>query len=710
MSKVKTIFLREFRWYFNSPIAYIFLVAWLGLSGWFFAHGLFISNQATISGFFGFVPLFFLFFVPAVCMRLLSEEEKSGTSEILATMPIRDWEIITGKYLSALALVGVGIACTLLFPITVQFVGPIDWGVVISSYVGLVLLSAGFCAIGIFASSLTKSQVVAFIVSIFLCFIFFMLGKILQMVPSGIVSIVQYFSIDHHLDSLGRGVIDSRSVVYFLSMIAFFLSFAFYFYRRAKQRVLSGVAVGVVFGIMVVVNFLSYNLFVRLDLTSGNVYSLSRASVRMMRSLEDPVIVRAYITSQLPFPYNVKSQYTKDLLAEYRAKSRGKVKFECISPVEQKEKIEAQRAGIFPLQFTEVKQGEYGVKEGYMGLTMLYGENKEVIPVIENVGGLEYDITSRIKKLTSKGMKHVVFTAGHGEVELQDRILGKLREQYQVSTVNPDTGEIPVDATSMVVLGPKIQFGESAIQRMKQTFESGRTCAFFVDRVDVDFERFMGRKVETGLEKLLSGYGVSFRDGLVLDMQNQVVGITMQRGHFSMQNFVPYPFFPKITDLDKENAVVRDLESIVFPFASAVEGGTPVARSSKASWIKQDITSLNPMQQYYPEPTDEKGPFNLAVSLEKPSRCLVVGCGRIAEGRYASGANTAFLLNTIDWLAQDEELIEIRSKGISERPLRPTSKIQKRVVTWVDMLLPSLALIVVGMVRWRRREKKVYEV
>ena len=577
MSNVRTIFLKEWREYFNSPVAYVVLVTWLVLSGWFFMSGLFLSGEATISGFFSFAPLLFLFLIPAVSMRLLSEEERLGTSELLAVAPLNDWEIITGKYLAALALIGLGIVCTLIYPLSVSFIGPLDWGVVVSSYLGLILLAAGFCAIGIFASSLTKSQVVAFIISAILSFILFMLGKILIVVPTAIVGIVQYLSIDYHLNSFSRGVVDSRGVLYFLSMIGFFLSFAFYSYRRTKDRALSATAIGILFGIIIVVNFLSSHIFTRLDLTSGNIYSLSRASTKMVRGLDDPIIVRAYITKKLPFPYNTKARYTNDLLSEYRAKSRGKISLKLIDPLDRDIKMEAQRSGIFPLQITEIKEGEYCVKEGYMGLAILYGDKREVIPVIENTATLEYDISSKIKKLIAQEKKHIVFTNGHQEIEPNEKVIQKLREQYNISKVNPDTQDIPLDATSLVILGPKTEFGDTAVERINKALSVGKTCAFFLDKIDVNLEKFMGRKINTGLEGLLKSYGVEFKDGLVLDMQNQVVGITMQRGSFRMQNFIPYPFFPKVSNFDKENPIVRELESMVFPFVSPVEGGIPIA-------------------------------------------------------------------------------------------------------------------------------------
>lgn len=707
MKDVKTIFIRELRSYFNSPVAYIVIIAWLLLSGWFFTSGLFLSNQAQISNFFDLAPMFFLLIVLPVCMRLLAEEEKLGTVEILSTMPLQDWTIITGKYLAAVAVVKIGILLTLIYPISVAFIGPLDWGVVISSYIGLIFLAAGFCAIGIFASSITKSQVVALIISVVCCFFFFILGKLLGIMPGGIVSVLQYLSIDYHLQSMGIGVIDSRNVIYFLSMIAFFLCFTFYFYRKAKHRILSAMGTLVVLGIIIVANILSYNIFFRLDLSSGKVYSISRASVKMIRTLEDPIIIRAYMTSKLPFPYNTRSKYVKDLLSEYKIKSRNKVKFEFIDPQDQEKKMEAQRAGIYPLQFQEVKEGEFGVKEGFMGLEFLYGDKKEIIPIIEDIGSLEYDVTSRIKRLTSTEEKTIGFTKGHNETPLDERIKEEISKRYRVEEIDVDSSEIPSKFSTLLMLGPKSTYGDTAIQKIKNFLESGKTCGFLLDRMNTNTEYFFAFPINSGLDKLLSSYNVKLKDGLVLDYQNQVIGITMQRGNFRIQNLVPYPFFPKATDLNKTNSIVRDLSTVILPFVGALEGGTPLIKSSQKSWLKQDIKSINPMEQQVPLPPEEKGPFNLAVTSEKP-RFIVTGTSKFVEPNYLSGSNVALFLNIIDWLAQDEELIAIRSKGVSERPLKTTSKAVKRTIRWLDILLPSVLLVLVGLIRWRKRNKRTF--
>ena len=237
MKNIKTIFLKELRYYFDSPIADIVIVAFLLVNGFFFTVSLFLNNQATIIGFANNVPLFFLFFIPAITMRLFSEEVKSGTIEILTTLPVKDFEIVLGKYLSALALMSVSLFLTIIYPITVGFLGDIDFGMVVGTYIGLFLLGAGFVSVGIFASSLTKNQIVAFIICFLMCFAFFVIGKLLAILPPGLIGIFEFLGIDSHFDNISKGVIDSRDLLYYFSLIGFFIFLTLYFMGSRRWRI-----------------------------------------------------------------------------------------------------------------------------------------------------------------------------------------------------------------------------------------------------------------------------------------------------------------------------------------------------------------------------------------------------------------------------------------------------------------------------------------
>jgi len=219
MSPALVISRREIRTYFNSPVAYIVVTVFTVITGYLFFTQLFLEKQAELRQLFGFMPFLFMFMVPAVTMRLLADERASGTLELLSTMPVRDWEIVIGKFLAALALVCTAVGLTLVFAISVRLLGPLDRGPAIGGYVGLVLMGGAFVAIGVMCSAFTRNSIVAFIAAFGISFALYLFGKLTQFMPEALQPVVSFLSIDGHFDNISRGVIDTRDVVYYLSII-----------------------------------------------------------------------------------------------------------------------------------------------------------------------------------------------------------------------------------------------------------------------------------------------------------------------------------------------------------------------------------------------------------------------------------------------------------------------------------------------------------
>jgi ABC-2 type transport system permease protein len=223
MQNTLVIFRKELRSFFNSPVAYVVIVVFLAIVGWFFSTNLFLANVASLRVVFEIVPLVFLFFAPAVTMRLLAEERKAGTLELLATRPVRDLEIVLGKFLAAWALLGAALVPTLVYAVTVAALGRVDPGPVIAGYLGLLLLGGAYVAIGLWASSITENQIVAFIVGFLVMLAFFLFDKVLVFIPESLQSVFEFLSIDHHFSSIARGVLDTRDLIYFASLLGFSL-------------------------------------------------------------------------------------------------------------------------------------------------------------------------------------------------------------------------------------------------------------------------------------------------------------------------------------------------------------------------------------------------------------------------------------------------------------------------------------------------------
>jgi ABC-2 type transport system permease protein len=223
LSNTNTIFRKELRSYFNSAVAYVVIVVFLAIVGWVYTSSMFLINVASLRLMFEWIPLVFLFVVPAITMRLLAEEKKAGTIELLTTKPLHDWEIVAGKFFAAWMLIALALLPTLIYYITIAFLGDIDNGPVIGGYIGLLLMAGVYIAVGLLASSLTENQIVAFIVGLLLMFALFLMDKVLIFIPDFMISVVEYLGIDFHFSNIARGVIDTRDVVYFLSVLGFSL-------------------------------------------------------------------------------------------------------------------------------------------------------------------------------------------------------------------------------------------------------------------------------------------------------------------------------------------------------------------------------------------------------------------------------------------------------------------------------------------------------
>lgn len=225
MKSIWTIARRELWAYFNSLMAYIMLVAFLGFSGfftWIYGADVFMVNQASLQSFFGIAYWTLFFFIPALTMHLFAEENRSGTIELLLTKPVANWQVVMGKFLATLILIFAALAFTFPYYLTVANIGQIDHGAVISGYLGLILMSGAYISLGILFSSLVHNQIVAFLLSLFTGVFFQIIFGLLASATSGTLSyILSYLDLSGHFESIARGVVDSKDLVFFLSMMVF---------------------------------------------------------------------------------------------------------------------------------------------------------------------------------------------------------------------------------------------------------------------------------------------------------------------------------------------------------------------------------------------------------------------------------------------------------------------------------------------------------
>ena len=223
MTPIKTIALKEFKDYFISPIAYIVISLFLIVTGWFFFSTFFIYGRADLRDFFALLPITFSFFVPAVTMRMFAEEKNVGSYESLLTMPVSFSHIAQGKFFAASAFAAAMLLPTLSYPLFISFIGDVDLGPVAGGYLGAILLGGAYCSIGLFASALTRNQIIAFIIGCAMCFTLAIIDRMLFFIPERLVPIVEYLSANAHFTNISKGIIDSRDLIYFASVIFIFI-------------------------------------------------------------------------------------------------------------------------------------------------------------------------------------------------------------------------------------------------------------------------------------------------------------------------------------------------------------------------------------------------------------------------------------------------------------------------------------------------------
>ncbi|MGD9825194.1 ABC transporter permease subunit [Desulfobacter sp.] len=223
MTPIKTIALKEFKDYFISPVAYIVISLFLIVTGWFFFSTFFIYGRADLRDFFALLPITFSFFIPAVTMRMFAEEKNVGSYESLLTMPVSFTHIALGKFFAASAFAAAMLVPTLSYPLFISFIGSLDLGPVIGGYLGTMLLGGAYCSIGLFASALTRNQIIAFIIGCAICFTLTIIDRMLFFVPERLVPVVEYLGANAHFTNISKGIIDSRDLIYFASVIFIFI-------------------------------------------------------------------------------------------------------------------------------------------------------------------------------------------------------------------------------------------------------------------------------------------------------------------------------------------------------------------------------------------------------------------------------------------------------------------------------------------------------
>jgi gliding-associated putative ABC transporter substrate-binding component GldG len=503
-----------------------------------------------------------------------------------------------------------------------------------------------------------------------------------------------------------------------------------------------------VIGSLIAVNVLALEFFARADLTRDGQFTLSEATVKTLEELPDPVRIEAYFTENLPPPYGNNARYVRDLLEEYFARNSSDFSFQFIDPAssksdadkEKKKNVQKdifgrtvreateletklQELGIPPVELRVNEDDKLEIKRIFMGLAVHYGDQTEVIPVVQNTGNLEYELTTIIRKLVRPRIPKVAFLVGHDGPDPKKemgRLWGVLGQLYDLSELDLRQAPMMEDLDALIVAGPKSALGAEELNQIDQFITGGGSAAFLLDAISVDQQTLQTEPKTHGLQGLLSRYGVVPSSKLVLDKTCSTINVMRQQGYMRVAQQVAYPFMPVSEDLDKEHPLTRGLGQVALPFVSPLvieesKAGHQVdvlVRSSKESWLADAPFNMDPFQRWTLDALGKQSahPLVAVVKLKqtstRQSRVLVAGSSSFLTDQFMQPSNEALVLNLMDWLVLDEDLLAVRTRGLAAAPLDELEDSQRLTVKYANIVGLPVLFMLFGLVRWRRREAR----
>jgi ABC-type uncharacterized transport system involved in gliding motility auxiliary subunit len=479
----------------------------------------------------------------------------------------------------------------------------------------------------------------------------------------------------------------------------------------------------------------------RTDWTEGQVYTLSPSTISVLDQLEEPLLIRTYITSGLPQPYGRLKGFIEDMLHAYHQAGAGNVGFELIDPSNDPNLSASLAVMKIPkVQVQVVEDDQAQVKQGYLAVVVEYLDRKEIIPVVQSEEGFEYLLTRKIKKLTGKGRSKIGVLSGFGASSLYE--LRKLQElvsdDYELVEVDVKNSTIPSDIRALIVAGMERAPTEAFRYQLDQFRMQGGgllllagnakamlSTGFEVRPIDADAHSWMKHDL-----------GVAVDSGMVMDQRAARVTLEQQQGGFMFRSLVEYPFLPKVTVIDSEHVITAGLESVAIPFASPLlwvdragsserNGQHLLMHSSPLSTVQSgppfDVNPLLPSQKRFSgmmlhasllalardgaaQSSFDSVPEGLSaaehISKADASRMVVVGSPSFLDDEFMDGGNLVAVLNMLDWISGDEALIDLRSRGVTQRPLEELSVAGRSFFKGIWMFGLPILMTLIGIWRW----------
>ncbi len=604
-----TLFRKEISSFFSTLTGYVVIVVFLvtnSLFMWVFKGGMNVldNGYANLDSLFVMAPWIFLFLVPAITMRIFAEEKRSGTLELLLTRPVPEMQIVLAKYFSAMVLVLFSLLPTGVYYVSVYLLGSppgnLDAGAIWGSYTGLLFLAGVYASAGLFSSSLTDNQIISFILSVLICFFLYTGFDLISSLNlfGGFDNVVMKLGINEHYVSISRGVVDTRDLIYFLSVIAIFLMLS----KRVLQnrKTSYGARLPMTIAIILLVNLVSSFVFHRFDLTAEKRHSISPVTKNVLRELDDVAYVRVYLDGELPAGFSRLRTAIRELLDEFRVYAGDNLQYEFIDPAEDPDP-QIQRnvfsrlaqQGLQPTNARIVKaDGSTVQKILFPGAIVSYKGIEAPVNLLKNnvgvsgeinlnnsIQSLEYEFVIMLRNLSSDTIEKIAFLEGQGELDVYHvgDITQALANFYQVDrgAVMGRRGSLD-EYAAVIVAGPVERFSEEDKFVIDQYIMNGGKVLWLVEPVRVSMDSLLSGNTmayysSLNLEDQLFRYGVRINPDLVEDIQSHVIPVNKAlAGARPSWQISPWYYYPVISPRS-DHPITRALNMIWVRFASTID-------------------------------------------------------------------------------------------------------------------------------------------
>ena len=478
-------------------------------------------------------------------------------------------------------------------------------------------------------------------------------------------------------------------------------------------------SLGVVIG-LILLNLVARDIFKRFDLTDNSMYSLSSSSKKIVSNLDDLLTMKVYFSDNLPNELGNTRRFLQDILEEYGAYS-DEIRFFFHDPESDSDLEEqAQKDGIQPVQMQVIENDKVEMRKVYLGMVLLFENKKEVIPVIQTTAGLEYMISTKIKSLIDLDKKTIgIAHLDSDNPTKTDNLSAQLNQHYSFRPVDISKPISP-DMDVLLLTSASDTLDKVVKENIESYINSGKKVLLTQSGLITDIQTQQANPINSDIFDFLKQYGLNLKKNLVLDKKCGSVQVQERRGIFLMNRPMEYPFFPVIQKFNKDEVVVSDLEQVLTFFPSEIELDTnqienviniiSLFKSSNNSGLMEGNFMLSPDPQQNPfiNILGQKGKSIAALSkLSNGAEVILISDSKFLsdEGGMSIPENLVFLMNAVDYLAGDKELIALRSREITSRPLEEMDDASKRTWKYANMLLPSILVIGFGFYRMREEKK-----